>query len=68
MLRSLRAEEVGVKIGQVDEWAMALGIEEAKELKRCEALAVLGHSHSQSTPNANVGLETPPPRPKTEAE
>ncbi len=41
MLQKLSKEQLAVKIGQIEDWALALGIDETRELDRCNRLNVL---------------------------
>jgi hypothetical protein len=41
MLQGLTRDQLAVKIGQIEDWALALGIDETRELERCGRLHVL---------------------------
>jgi hypothetical protein len=56
MLQKLSKEQISAKIGQIEDWALALGIDETRELERCGWLRVLGNTtapNSQETANNN---------------
>lgn len=43
MLQKLSKEQLSAKIGQIEDWALALGIDETRELDRCGSLHVIGN-------------------------
>lgn len=56
ILQKLSKEQISAKIGQIEDWALALGIDETRELERCGWLRVLGNTtapNSQETANNN---------------
>jgi hypothetical protein len=54
MLQKLSKEQLSAKIGQIEDWALALAIDESRELDRCRRLHVL----STSTPATDSAAVT----------